>query len=60
MLIEEETEKKPKRKRSRRDRRIDRLARENRELKFRIRKLEDRLKETMRQLVEKRREKKQK
>ena len=50
--------KKPK-QRSRRDRRIERLAQENRELKLRIRKLEDRLKEPMRQLVARKREEKQ-
>ncbi len=63
MLIEEETEKKPersaKRKQSRRDRRIERLAREKRELHARLRTLEDRLKETTRQLVARKREEKQ-
>ncbi len=64
MLIKEEIEKKPersaKRKQSRRDRRIERLARENRELKIRLRKQEDRLKEVTRQLVARKREEKQK
>ncbi len=35
----------PKRKKTRRDIRIDQLVRENRELRSRLRKLEDRLKE---------------
>jgi len=63
MLIEEETEKKPersaKRKQTRRDRRIERILLENRDLKLRIRKLEDRLKEPMRQLVARKREEKE-
>ena len=59
MLVEEEIEKKPKRKQSRRDRRIERSARENRELKIRLRKQEDRLKEVTRQLVARKREEKQ-
>ncbi len=63
MLTEEEIEKKPersaKRKQSKRDRRIERLLLENRELHARLRKTEDRLKETTRQLVARKRAGKQ-